>query len=93
MTTKAMHTPEQIDALRWIDRFPHNKSEWRRNGRSAYGPAQAWDALQISGDRGSITITRQDWFAIRDCVVGNSNNGSIWVLNEVGRAALAKAQP
>lgn len=87
-----MLTQTQKDALRWIDRFPVNKVRWMRKGKSAYGPSEKWDAIELSGPRGSILIPTGDWEAIQPLKVmhpDGPNAPKIWVLNEAGREALA----
>lgn len=84
----------QIDALRWIDRFPCTESEWTENGKPAKrGPAH-WTAIRLSGKRGSILISGADWEAVHGCYEVNSDNihVTMWRLTDVGRAAIAKAE-
>lgn len=78
----------QHAALVWINIFPCTKAGWRRNGKSAYGPPEKWNGMELSGSQGSILVHVTDWEAIRgflDCMPAPNK---IYGLNAAGRAAL-----
>lgn len=76
-------TESQIRALRWIRDFEHTQSAWNRD----------MSAITQKGAQGSITISVEDWDALRPCFEPDPDFSSkrIWRLTEAGHAALRAA--
>jgi hypothetical protein len=61
-----------------------------RNGKDAYGDPEKWDAIELSGQAGSIRISLQDHLAIRSytMVVADRNPTRMYGVTEEGKRIL-----
>lgn len=72
-------TAKQRFALEWIGLNDCYESEWIKN----------WTAIQLTGDDGSIVISKEDWDATQGLHEPNPPRfRPIWRLSDAGRAAL-----
>jgi hypothetical protein len=64
-----------------------------RNGKGAYGDADKWDAIELSGPTGSIRISLEDHLAIRPytMVVADRERKKMYGANEEGKRLLREA--
>jgi hypothetical protein len=85
-------TESQLFALRWIDTQSHTRSRWMRNGKDAYGDPEKWDAIELSGQTGSIRISLEDHLAIRPytMVVADRDRKRMYGVTEEGKRLLGQ---
>jgi hypothetical protein len=71
---------------------PITTAEWRRNGKSAYGPPDKWNEYRCSGKSGSITVSSDVQKECRKFVSIGPHGASIYQLNDAGKAALKSSE-
>lgn len=84
-------TNEMRKALNFIRDTKITMSEWRRNGKAAYGKPPTWNQFRMAGDGAMLTIDVETQVAIRPLTKVGTADGSMFVLNSAGEAALARA--
>lgn len=81
-------TAEMRKALNFINDTRITMSEWRRDGKAAYGKPDKWNQFRMAGDGAMLTISADTQAAIRPLTKVGPQDGSMYVLNAAGHAAL-----
>ncbi|HEX5935615.1 MAG TPA: hypothetical protein VFY63_15745 [Pseudorhizobium sp.] len=84
-------TNDMRKALTFIRDYRITSSEWRKNGKPASGHPDTWNQFRMSGPEASLTISAETQKATRPFVVVGPVDGSMYVLNDKGKAALKEA--
>lgn len=82
---------ETINALKFVRDTYITMSEWRRDGKPAYGKPEEWNEFRMAGDGKVITITSTTQAKLRDLTKVGPSRGSLRVLNAAGARALKEA--
>jgi len=84
-------TTDIMSALTFIKHNIITQSEWRRNGKPAYGEPSKWNEFRMGNKSMQMTISKETQAAIRrftEIGPDAAKGGSLYVVNAAGLAYL-----